>query len=381
MSFLRRKFYSYYLNPRIEFPPRFDRREYAFILFNEDTMHRHISFSSRNDIISYLKMNVPAHTYYSSAYYRHPSAETMREKEWMGADLIFDLDADHLANAENLSYEKALEMVKEELKKLLSFLTEDFGFGKGDIRIYFSGGRGYHCHVSNEKVLELGSQERREIVDYITARGLDMKRVIGEKSVSGGKFSIKTIEVEPQKGGWQGRMARAIIEFFKWIKGLEREEAIKELMGIEGIGEKTAKAIYDSLTDERMRRIEAGLLDQSTEFRKIAKPLMKKLAVSLHSEADEPVTADIKRLIRLPGSLHGKTGLRVTNVDIKKIDDFDPLTDAVVFGDEPVKINVLKKMEVAMMGNNFKLEKGEARLPEYLAVFLVARGAARIKSP
>ncbi|HHF56318.1 MAG TPA: DNA primase catalytic subunit PriS [Thermoplasmatales archaeon] len=385
MSFLRRKFYSYYLNPHIEFPQRFDRREYAFILFNEDTMHRHLSFSSRNDILSYLKMNIPAHAYYSSAYYRHPSAEKMMDKEWMGADLIFDLDADHLPNAGNLSYEESLKEVKEELKKLLSFLTEDFGFGERDIKLYFSGGRGYHCHVCNEKVLELGSQERREIVDYITARGLDMKKVIGEKNLPAekfsGKFSIKTIKINPMQGGWQGRIARAIIDFFKRIKNMRREDAIKELVKIEGIGEKTAMAIYDALTDERMRRIEVGLLDQSTEFRKIAKPLVRRLAVSLHSEADEPVTADIKRLIRLPGSLHGKTGLRVTGIDRRRIDDFDPLTDAVVFGENPVKVNVLKKMEITMMENHFKIEKGEARLPEYLAVFLVARGFAEVRPP
>ena len=31
-------------------------------------------------------------------------------------------------------------------------------------------------------------------------------------------------------------------------------------------------------------------------------------------ETDEPVTADVKRLIRLPGSLHGKSGLKVVTL-------------------------------------------------------------------
>ncbi|RLF43916.1 MAG: DNA primase catalytic subunit PriS [Thermoplasmata archaeon] len=378
MSFLKRKFYSYYLQPRIDFPNRFDRREYAFILFNEDTMRRHLSFSSKEDIISYLKANVPAHVYYSSAYYRYPSAETMKEKEWMAADLIFDLDADHLPQANKLSYEEALEEVKKELEKLLSFLTDDFGFNKNEIKIYFSGGRGYHCHINNEKVLDLGSQERREIVDYITARGLEIRNIIVERSISMGKFTDKTVEIYPGEGGWQGRMAREIINFFKQIKEMEKEKAINELIKIEGIGRKTAESLYNALTEERMKRIEKGMLDQSTEFKKIAKPLVAKLAVALHSEADEPVTADVKRLIRLPGSLHGKTGLRVTRVNIDEINEFNPLRDAVVFGDEMVKVDIIQPIEITMMENRFKLKKGIICIPEYLAVFLVARNLAKL---
>ncbi|HDN95737.1 MAG TPA: DNA primase catalytic subunit PriS [Thermoplasmatales archaeon] len=373
MNFLRKKFLEYYLNPKIDFPVRFDRREYAFILFEEDTMHRHISFKSKEDLLLYLKTNVPAHAYYSSAYYRNPSAETMQEKQWMGADLIFDLDADHLPNANNMSYEEALRAVKEELEKLIDFLIEDFGFGEDELEIYFSGGRGYHCHVHNKKVLDLGSQERREIVDYLTGRGLDFKEIIKEKRI-GGEI---TIEID-MEGGWEKRIADAIIQFFEDIRKMEKEKAIKKLMEIEGVGNKTAEDVYNSLTAERMRRIKAGLLDQATAIKKILKPLVKKVAVSLYSQTDEPVTADIKRLIRLPGSLHGKTGFRVTKVNVDKIEEFEPLRDAVVFKDNKVKIKVEKPFKIKMMDEEYDLKKGVAKVPEYLAVFAIARKFATI---
>ncbi|CVK33100.1 DNA primase small subunit domain-containing protein [Methanoculleus bourgensis] len=35
------------------------------------------------------------------------------------------------------------------------------------------------------------------------------------------------------------------------------------------------------------------------------------------ARADEPVTTDIKRLIRAPGSLHGGSGMRVVPLDIR----------------------------------------------------------------
>ncbi|MCA1813180.1 MAG: hypothetical protein LC624_04420 [Halobacteriales archaeon] len=38
---------------------------------------------------------------------------------------------------------------------------------------------------------------------------------------------------------------------------------------------------------------------------------------SMTGETDEPVTSDVKRLIRLPGSVHGKTGLRVVPVPLR----------------------------------------------------------------
>ncbi len=374
-KFLKKKFYLYYLNPKIDFPSRYERREYAFIHFGEETMHRHISFNAKEKLLDYLKVNVPMHSYYSSAYYQNPSADNMNEKKWMGADLIFDLDADDLPSADKLTYEEALEKIRRELMKLLDFLIEDFGFDEKNITVYFSGHRGYHCHVTDKRVLELGSQERREIVDYIMARGLELKEIIKERPIQKGKFLDKTLEINPEKGGWKGRIARAIIKFFKEIKEMEREKALQELEKIHGIGRKMAEKIYDVLHDERkIERIEEGKIDQATEFKKIIKPLIKKIAISLYSQTDEPVTADIKRLIRLPGSLHGKTGLKVTKVS--NIEEFNPLNDAVVFGDDMVKIKVEKPFKIKMKEEKYELKKGIVKVPEYVAVFAIARNFA-----
>jgi DNA primase catalytic subunit len=86
-------------------------------------------------------------------------------------------------------------------------------------------------------------------------------------------------------------------------------------------------------------------------------------------EFDEQVTRDIKRLIRCPGSLHGKTGLRVSYIDRDKLDEFDPQWDAVVFSDELVEIVPSIDLSVMLRGEVFSLTKGERiRVPEYVAV-------------
>jgi len=97
-------------------------------------------------------------------------------------------------------------------------------------------------------------------------------------------------------------------------------------------------------------------------------------------ETDEPVTADVRRLIRCPGSLHGGSGLRVTPLSISALEEFDPLEDAVVFGDEPVFLEITKPFNTQMKGQSFCLKEGPEELPLYLAVFLMARGVAQART-
>ncbi|OYT61434.1 DNA primase [Thermoplasmatales archaeon ex4484_30] len=380
MMFLRKKFLKYYAQPSIEFPNRFSKREYGFLFFNEQHMIRHVSFARREELLSFLRRNAPAHVYYSSAYYEKPDAPTMPEKKWLGADLIFDLDADHIPGTEKMGYEKMLEVVKNELKKLVSFLIDDFGFEE-NLSIFFSGGRGYHCHVNHPKILQLKSQERREIVDYITARGLNMSSILKERVVHRDGKNIETSLVMPSidEPGWRGRMSREMFNFFEKIKKMKKEEAVNYLLSFEGIGEKTAEEAWIDLQDERrMERMKQGLVDLTTPIKKCALRVVEECRVHGLGRPDEPVTGDIRRLIRLPGSLHGKTGFRVTRVKIDGIDEFDPLRDAIVFGDEAVKVKILKPYKVKMKGEFFSLKEGETEVPEYLAVFLIGMKIASV---
>ena len=77
-------------------------------------------------------------------------------------------------------------------------------------------------------------------------------------------------------------------------------------------------------------------------FNSLSKGLQKNLVRIAVKEAaifpDEPVTGDVHRLIRLPGSLHGGSGLRVTTIKSKELEHFNPMVSAVAFGEKPVKI-------------------------------------------
>ena len=94
---------------------------------------------------------------------------------------------------------------------------------------------------------------------------------------------------------------------------------------------------------------------------------------------DEPVTGDVHRLIRLPGSLHGGSGLRVTVLNSKTLETFDPMKDAVVFGNKPVRVRSIVNHPVTM-GNNIAKLKPESvvELPEVAAIYFMARKWANL---
>ena len=83
-------------------------------------------------------------------------------------------------------------------------------------------------------------------------------------------------------------------------------------------------------------------------------------------ETDEPVTCDIKRLIRLPMSLHAKTGFKVQKISFDKLLDFEPLRDAIVFSDDLVDIELIQDIKYVINDTSFDLKKGDNKVPRYL---------------
>jgi len=385
VEFIKYKFREYYKTNEIELPDRFGRREFAFVFFGSRGMVRHLSFDKKKNLKNFLIEKVPAHAYYSTAYYQTPNASTMQEKNWMGAELIFDLDSDHLQNADKISYEKQLELVKDEFYKLVNdFLLDDFGFDEKNIELFFSGGRGYHCHVKDPKILNLDSSERREIVDYITGRDLIDSLLFREQVTKTINLKGRNVPSEktlimprPTEPGWSGRISRGLIEIIDEIKKSENPtEKLEEY----GVRKDTAEKLLADLSEERLKRIKEGRLDQSKTIRKFfLNNALRRTAVSMSAgETDEPVTCDIKRLIRLPSSLHAKTGLKVVRITIDKLRDFNPLKDAVIFTDNPVKVELNQNINLKMNEEKYDLKKGENIIPTYLAIFLIGGKLANI---
>ena len=402
LEWARGLFARYYAETPVPPPSRFARREFAAFPFRETTMmRRHASLSTEEGFHEFLVREVPRHVYYSSAYYRYPDHPTMAQKEWLGADLIFDLDADHLRGAGSLDLAGQLELVKSRLIDLVDdFLTGDFGIPASSLRLVFSGGRGYHVHVLDPAFWPLNSPERRELVEYIQGSGFDPSDAVVEEKAGRGPVGEGEGEggaprrggsrptfrrlYPPDAPGWHGRTTRALLRLLDRWESVGWEKAATELEGF-GLPRADARRLARQLVEEgRGRRIREGLsLDVFPKGipKGFLETVLRQAAVEVQGETDAPVTTDIHRLIRLPGSLHGGSGFRVRPLERDALDGFNPWRDAQI----PVPSGEARTVElVDTVRYPFEPAPVEgsagdrATVPTPVALFLVLRGEARI---
>ncbi len=393
IEFLKAKFREYYLKNDIHLPPRFNRREYGFMFFDKNYVLRHTSFLTKKEIKRFLVENVPKHAYYSAAYYKDPKNKDMEKKGWLGSDLIFDLDADHVPGAENLRYEEMLKVIKKEAEKLIfKYLLDDFGFDENSLFISFSGGRGYHIHVRSDDVYSLSSDERREIVTYIMGEGANFLKFFNIVEERRGKKRRKKYLLYPEDyGGWYSKISREITRISRDLLSLYNNEGedkvIEELNSVIENKKLAKKVVRDLFKENKDRKRKIDILSSSHQFKKLQTfesdeirdlfLLYIKEKIRIRGETDEPVTTDIHRLIRLTYSLHGKTGFMVKPLSLKEFKYFNPLKDAIpqIFKINQSKIITKNRISIKLNDENYEID-GEECVPDYVAIFLIARGLA-----
>jgi DNA primase small subunit len=381
-AYLRGRFRDYYRRQDFSLPPGADAREWGHIPWSAGpgtTMVRHNALLDLGDFEDFLARERPQHVYFSAGRYDDPGAGSMSEKNWQGSDLIFDLDADHLPSVTlgEDTYAEMLGECKAALERLLSFLERDFGFR--DLEIVFSGGRGYHVHVRDRGVQKLDRGARREIVDYVRGTGLRFEALLESEAVGGsaGRKSPARKRTFETTGGWSARAHRRLLAYVDELLAAEEESALGRLQALDGVGEKRAKAILRAAR-ENYGQLEAGNVDVHPAVFGLARQLADEVVEHDNAPIDEPVTTDTNRLIRLPGSLHGGSGLAVRRIDREELEGFDPLVEAIpeTFRGQEITIDVTEPGLVELGGDNFTIDAGSQTVLEYVGVFLMARGRA-----
>ena len=377
-------------------PERIHEREFGYFTFGEKFMVRHLSVSSHEELWNLVRRVIPLHLHYSAAFYRYPKAP-MEEKDWIGAELIFDIDADHLDTGCGKKHdfkvcpacrkdyprsldtcpecggklrridwvcEVCLDAAREEAVKLLDFLHLDLGLRK--ILMAFSGNRGYHVVVKDEHILELGQPERREITDYILGIGLE-PRIMGLTSRN------VDLDLAPDLGdpGWRGRIARAALQ-------LASHADMEELRRLAGGGRvercvKELEALAEAWDEN------PGWNALSPGCRLL---LFKAAAALASSHIDSVVTTDIHRLLRLGNSLHGKTGLMAKVFEPSLLENFDPFTEALALPmDEEAEVHVIRSPRFRLGSESYGPYRNQRiKLPLAAATLLLSKGAAYLIS-
>jgi DNA primase small subunit len=377
-------------------PSNLAQREFGFLSFKDNMMLRHLQFRTPSEIAKFLSSFTPLHAYYSSAYYGQPDA-TMDKKNWHGADLVFDIDADHLTlpcesthtywicsecdqpstqlrqactrcgsrkiKQEAWLCDTCLQIAKTETQKLLDFLLNDLGIPKTDLDIRFSGHRGYHVAVTHEDIKNLDQAARKEIVDYVLGTGLNIE-LHGLAKTTG--RSKRLIGPELNDSGWKGRIARGL---YAYVSSME-SKAFAQFPTL------SSKKRDNILREWKVHGNPWGIrnIDEETWYKLTLLGIQNQV-----SHVDTVVTTDLHRLIRLPNTLHGKTGLRVTSIPHSSLDEFDPLTDGVVFQNGQIKIHVISAHRFRLGDTSYGPFNNESlELPLAAAIFLLCKKAARL---
>ena len=401
-DFVYEKFAEFYNSSSTEIPvpASIGQREFAFLLFKDRIMMRHKGFASISDVKLFLSEAVPSDVYHSCAYYENPESE-MDKKGWLGADLVFDIDADHIPTSCNKIHDEwtcskcgfsgkgltpetcpicegqkfdtktwpcelCLNSAKVETAKLIGMLEEDFGFSNKEIRVFFSGHRGYHVHVENEAVKTLDSMARKEIVDYVSGLGLAMLDEEAKERTKGRGSRVFGLH----DFGWNKRLKLEMQDFLR--------KATKE--DLRNVGIKNYAAVLQNKEAILRRCFEEGRWDSVKGVSVETWTKMAEHVKNMESaKIDTVVTTDTHRLIRLAGTLHGKTGLKKVEFPVKRLEDFDPFKEAVAFKEGAVKVFVSDAPEFGLGGNVFGPYKSQrVELPTAAAVLLICKGRAEV---
>lgn len=342
-----------------------EKREWA-VLNIDDRMIRHINISNLEDFRSTVSNYTPKGLYHSASYYESPGEE-MDQKYRLSTDIIFDLDADHIPRVDVVKIYKCTNIscgeygekekcricgseakkiifvdddtinpVVKELKKLLSVLQESLGVNESSTRIFFSGLRGFHIHIEEGPLLELGDIERINLKDFFTLDGLDLSSIRDKNAY----LVIKLVD-----------------EAQKLLETVNNQELKTFLMEI------------DKLKDDR-KELYRLLKDFGKD-----KELLKKFNDFISSELgigiDPAVLTDLSRLIRAPLSIHGKSGLIKLPITNDALDKISVIKEAMPTNVK-CKVYVYYLPRIKWGGEEYGPFYNETIvLPEPLAVYIV----------
>ena len=414
-AYLKRIFQAYYKEKKTDIPfvNLFDHREFGFIPWEKQIMIRHMAFGNPEDLLKYIIEHGPKHVYSSGSLYLQPDNPEMSKKQYLGCDLIVDIDVDHFytpckddheiwickecgANGNGIQKkcpncsktkfkiinwicEKCLTAAKNEIIKLIyNFLIPDFGIKEKQLKINFSGHRGYHVKVEGDRIRTLISEGRRELADYLSGKNISLS-ILGLNEDRSTIYSFTKDNI-----GWAKKIINKIEEI---LKNCSYTDLIMKLHSY-GLTENRVKSFMnykDDFLDNLLNKKNIWSIEGFGL--KTWQIFLKGIISEIGIEIDEPVTIDIHRLIRYPGTLHGKTGFKVQELNMKTLDDFNPLNESnkkidpiVFYSRNMLKLRITEPIIPLTQIKNERYgpykQDEIIEVPHHIAVFLLCKEVA-----
>jgi len=398
-TYLRGILKDYYKSVEVTSVPDISSREFGVGEFGKKISSRHLAFSNNNQLNSFLRERTPFYISYSNAHYEFPDARPMEKKNMLGADLIYEFDADDIETECKLLHDsweckscdtkgkgnlercpecgsgvKVEEWVcpecvgetKKQTQTLLKILETDFSFTEG-ISINFSGSKGFHVHIRGDNIQSLSKAARLELLDYVTVTNLDLKSL-------GFVYSSKKVFHCPKKSkamGWSKKLLDGVENIL--VSGDDSKFAV--------MGKTTVSNAKKLLKEKKsiISGMERGFLLSLPGLKadRFWESVLKYIAEEQTLNVDRQTSIDINKIIRVPDTIHSSTGMKAMEVSMEELSGFDALKEAIVFSDEEVRLMNVSTPKFYVNGNWFgPFTKEEVSLPKYAAFYLLSRGNA-----
>lgn len=402
IQFLESAFKKYYYDHISEIPVPDDilHREFGYQKLGVGGMTRHIQVKDAGQMRVMFMKTVPSDAYCSNSYYSFPNLD-MREKDWRGADLVFDIDAkdldlpcrrDHVlavcetcgrswmerereeegkgkeegqgrervdekrgsrrecdscgqagrVRPKSLPCKKCIAASKKQVALLNRILRDELGVGPDHMSTYFSGNEGFHVHVSDPRFRGLDARARADLAGYVMLSGL-IPEALGVHKTS--EFDRDELPDLGQKG-WRGRFAKA------------------------AFGSKAGRTKMIS----EMSKTSSGAAYARFEG------MIREVSGDVGAKIDAQVTGDIHRIFRMPHTINSKSGM-LKMACIGDADSFDPYVDAVVLdADETVSVECGCPVRFDLGRKRLgPYKEGESvELPAYAAAYVICKGFGRL---
>ncbi len=309
-------------------PSTFSNREFGFELLN-GKFTRNLSFKDPEDLRTFLIENTPLGVYIGAVFEPSPSWENpIHTLTWKGREFIIDIDLDVYDSVRNCSCKGTKNMchscwklIPTAIKFIDETLNVDFGFEK---RVwFFSGRRGVHCWIFDDDAFTLTDEQRASIVEYLSI-------IRGETEDA--RIQERGDLPEPLKQ----RIYRVIIASYLL-------EASEEELLMVGFSKEHVKSIIDERTTDMspylLLKLPTRGKRQNIKILKVYENILRVRFPRL----DTKVSIDVNRLLRMPYSIHGKTGRIVKPIPVENVDTFDPFDEPSIFNTK--KRNLFQSLE------------------------------------
>ena len=325
---------------------KIQRREIAFAYQGDEGIKgRAKYFETTKELSKHLQSKPTIEAVYAStAYYLDPQMYSPGKRGHLGYDLVFDIDLNPSTFDNRIDW---MYEVCYTTSMLVDVLVNELDFKRETMSLDFSGGKGFHITIEDESLRDLTKEQRADLVDYI----------IGTKVVRS--------QLAKGKGGWNKK-------YTQYVKDITSLVALTgEPMGLP---KATAKKISDLMKSAANRNTVSqghfGLFDE-----KVTKSLQSAFynsEIKKFSAIDKPVTTDKHRILRVPGSIHAKTGLVSTRLKVSTIDEPESIFEQIKLaaGTDEVEITLEKDTLEDFTEKKWWLA-GTHKVPRWLALHLL----------